>query len=49
MNWSTIAKPSAQLRQWLIGLGLGIVLWLAAYSQLTAFADALVSAAGLSR
>lgn len=50
MNAPTIDKPAgAQLDQWLIGLALGVLLWVAAYSQLTAFADALVGAAGLSR
>ena len=50
MNASAIAKPkSVQLGHWLIGVGLGSVLWVAAYSQLTVFADALLSAAGLSR
>ena len=50
MNAPTIDKPAgAQLGQWLIGLALGVLLWVAAYSQLTAFADALVGAAGLSR
>ena len=39
----------ALLKRWLIGLGLSCVLWVLAYSQLTAFADALVSVLGLSR
>ena len=50
MNISTIDRTaSTRLSHWLIGLGLGGVLWVAAYSQLTAFADAVVGAFGLSR
>ncbi|MBK7673647.1 MAG: permease [Candidatus Accumulibacter sp.] len=50
MNVSAIDKTAnTKLNRWLIGIGLGGVLWIAAYSQLTAFADAVVSAIGLSR
>lgn len=44
-----VRRANAQLGQWLIGLVLGSGLWVAAYSQLTVFADVLLSAAGLSR
>jgi hypothetical protein len=50
MNVSVVDKTaSAKLTWWLIGIGLGGVLWIAVYSQLTALADAVVSAVGLSR
>ncbi len=50
MNLSTIDRTaSTRLSHWLIGLGLGGVLWVAAYSQLSAFADGVVGAFGLSR
>ena len=45
-----IDKPAgAPLTRCLIGLGLSAVLWVVAYSQLTAFADALISLLCLSR
>ncbi|EXI74707.1 MAG TPA: permease [Candidatus Accumulibacter phosphatis] len=37
------------LAGWLVGLAAGAVLWLVAYSQLTAFADAVLAVTGLSR
>ena len=50
MNVSVVDKTAnTKLNRWLIGIGLGGVLWIAAYSQLTAVADAVVSAIGLSR
>ncbi|HRD87931.1 MAG TPA: permease [Accumulibacter sp.] len=42
-------RTNARLACWLIGLTTGSVLWLAAYSQLTAFADAVLAVTGLSR
>ncbi|HRE18964.1 MAG TPA: permease, partial [Rhodocyclaceae bacterium] len=50
MNLSAIDRSaSSRLTAWLVGLVLGGALWVAAYSQLAAFADALVGALGLSR
>ena len=51
MSFSTSSQsPSASpLRRWLLGLAMAAGAWFLAYSQLTAFADAVVLALGLSR
>ncbi len=50
MKLSAIDRSaSSRLTTWLVGLVLGGALWVAAYSQLAAFADVLVGALGLSR
>jgi uncharacterized membrane protein YraQ (UPF0718 family) len=45
----SLAKTPASVGQWLLRLFVASVAWFAAYSQLTAFADWLVQALGLSR
>ena len=51
MSFSTSSQsPSASpLRRWLLGLAVAAGAWFLAYSQLSAFADAVVLALGLSR
>ena len=43
------SRPATALWRWLSGLSLAAVLWLFAYRQLTAFADAVVLALGLTQ
>jgi uncharacterized membrane protein YraQ (UPF0718 family) len=41
--------PAPTLAKWVVGLGVGVVAWGAAYAHLTDFADAIVGALGLQR
>jgi uncharacterized membrane protein YraQ (UPF0718 family) len=49
MTAAPIEKPSGQLHRWLIGVALAALVWIALYSQLTAFADWVVQTLNLSR
>jgi uncharacterized membrane protein YraQ (UPF0718 family) len=50
MNLAAMGRsPATRLGLWLAGLALGGVLWVAAYSHLGEFADAVIGAFGLSR
>jgi len=42
-------SPAPTLGKWLLGLALGAAAWVAAYSHLTDFADAVVAALGMQR
>ncbi len=41
--------PSPPLGRWVAGISVATLVWFLAYSQLTAFADAIIAALGLSR
>lgn len=49
MSAESQAVPSPSLGRWFAGIGLAAALWLIAYNNLTAFADAAVETMGLSR
>ena len=50
MNLAAMGRsPATRLGLWLAGLALGGVLWVAAYSHLGEFADAVIGVFGLSR
>jgi uncharacterized membrane protein YraQ (UPF0718 family) len=51
MNELTVGgvPPRLTLRRWTVGLVIAVVVWVAVYSHLTDFADAIVAAFGLQR
>ncbi len=49
MNPLVVEKPSLKLSRWLTGICLATLVWVAAYSQLTEFADMVINVLGLTR
>jgi len=46
---TTAVPPAPTFAKWIVGLAVAALAWIAAYSQLIPFADALVAAVGLER